>query len=185
MYGYRLNESGGRVPGPAEVVTTECVYPEKVVPASAVQALVAREIRKRVGRPTITSSPPGGLTLVNIPTLYSTTRYPQVRLPITAPVPGAITAAPEWVWTFPDTSQALGPGIAYDPAISPLRNPDAYVHTIYRSPGRQRVTLTLTWRVTFALQGVQDVDLAPITFTSMATTTAMTATNRLLAEPRR
>lgn len=184
VYGYRLDERRNRVPGPAEVVTTECVYPETVVPASQVQALAAREVRKRVGRPAITTSPPGGRTLVNIPTLYSTTRYGPVRLRVTAPVPGAITAVPEWVWTFPDTSRAFGPGIAYNPAISPLRNPDAYVNTIYDSPGPKSVTLILTWRVTFALQSVQDVDLAPITFTSTATTTAVTATNRLLTQPR-
>ena len=111
-------------------------------------------------------------------------RYGPVRLRVTAPVPGAITAVPEWVWTFPDTSRAFGPGIAYNPAISPLRNPDAYVNTIYDSPGPKSVTLILTWRVTFALQSVQDVDLAPITFTSTATTTAVTATNRLLTQPR-
>lgn len=183
--GRRLLPGGKPLPGPAEIVTTECVYPQTVVPASAIQDLVAREVRKRVGRPAITTSPPGGRTLVNIPTLYSTTRYPQVRLPVTAPVPGALTAVPEWVWTFPDTSQALGPGIAYDPTIDPLRNPDAYVNTVYPSPGPQTVTLTLTWRVTFALQDLTDVDLAPITFTNTATTTAMTATNRLLAPPRR
>jgi hypothetical protein len=157
------------------------VYPQTVVPASAVEAAVARDIRKRVGHPTITTSPPGGRTLVNIPTLYSTQRFDQVILPVTTPVPGSITAVPEWEWRFPDGSTGLGPGTPYDASVDPLVDPDHYVHTVYRTAGAQRVRMTLTWRVTFRLEDVLDVDLAPIAFTRTATTTALTAKNQLVA----
>ena len=182
-YGYRLDAIGHRVPGPAEIITTECVWPEQVVTASEVEAVVAQDVRKRVGRPSIATAPPGGRTLVNIPTIYSTQRFGQIALPVTAPVPGAITAVPEWEWHFPDGSTGLGPGTPYDAAVDPLADPDHYVHTVYRTAGEQRVRLTLTWRVAFRLEDVLDVDLAPITFTRTATTTALSAKNQLVDGP--
>jgi hypothetical protein len=171
------------VPGPADITTTECVYPEKVVPASDLQALAARRIHRLVGRPTITTAPPGPRTLVNIPTLYSTTSFDPVILGVTRPVPGRLRADAEYAWTFTGGDHALGPGSPYTPAIDPLAHPDHYLHTIYRTAGPKRATLTLTWRVSFRLQDSLDVDLAPIVFTTSSATRAMTAHSELIDQP--
>ncbi|WP_426564756.1 hypothetical protein ACPPVT_01395 [Angustibacter sp. McL0619] len=156
------------------------MYPQTVVPASAVQAVAAQHLRRHLTRPTITVAPPGGRTLVNIPTLYSAADLDPITLPITTPVPGQITATPTYTWHFPDASTAHGPGTPYDPAISPTQHPEHYLHTIYRTAGTKQTTLTLTWQVTFTLQNILDVPLQPITTTATNTTTALTAHNVLI-----
>jgi hypothetical protein len=184
--GFRLNADGARASAFPDLTPTECVYPEKVVPASDVQALAAQHLRKLVGRPTITTAPTGGRTLVNIPTLYSTTRYDPVTLDVHTPVPGQLRAVPEYAWDFTggtDHDHALGPGTPYQPGINPLTHPDHYLHTTYRTTGDKTAHLTLTWAVTFTLDGTLDVDLAPNPFTTPTTTPAVAARNELITRP--
>jgi hypothetical protein len=156
------------------------VYPEKIVPASDVQAVAAQHIRRAIPRPTITVAPPGGRTLVNIPTIYSTTGHEPVALPIATPVPGRITATPTYTWTFANGQSADGPGTPYTPAFSPSQHPDHYVHTVYDSAGTKTTRLTVSWQVMFRLQGILDVPLQPIIFSTASTTTALTARNVLV-----
>jgi hypothetical protein len=184
VFGFELTSAGEHRHRFADVVSTECVYPEKVVPASDVQAVAAQHIRRHLGRPAITVAPPGGRTLVNIPTIYSTADLDPVTLPIVAPVPGRITATPSYTWRFPNGQTASGPGTPYDESFSPSAHADHYVHTVYEAAGAKRTTLTVTWRVSFQLQDVLDVPLAPITFTAANTTRALTARNVLIDGPR-
>ena len=123
------------------------------------------EIRKRIPRPSVTSSPPGR-TLVNIPTIFSTAATPAVSLTIAQPVPGSVTATPRYRWDFGDGLTATGPGLPYRPGDVPSRNPNRYVHAVYDTSGTKHVTLTVTWAVQFQLDGVTDVPLAPIVFTA-------------------
>ena len=156
------------------------MYPEKVVPASDVQAVAAQHIRRDIPRPTITVAPPGGRTLVNIPTIYSTTGHDPVTLPITTPVPGRITATPTYTWTFANGERGNGPGTPYSPDFSPGQHPDHYLHTVYDTAGAKTTRLTVSWQVTFRLQDILDVPLQPITFATASTITALTAHNVLI-----
>ncbi len=156
------------------VQDTVCVYPEKVVPAAEVSALAHEEIRKRISAPTLTSAPPGK-TLVNIITVYSTNRQPEPRIDVTTPVPGSIGAVPEYRWDFGDGQTALGPGLQWSAPDDPNKLPGKYLGPVWRTSGIKHVTLTVTWRVRFQLQGVIDVPLEPIVFTVTEDKQVMTA----------
>jgi hypothetical protein len=168
-----LRHDGTRENVPA-VQDTVCVYPEKVVPAAEVSALAHEEIRKRISAPTLTSAPPGK-TLVNIITVYSTNRQPEPRIDITTPVPGSIVAMPEYRWDFGDGQTALGPGLQWSAPDDPNKLPGKYLGPVWRTSGIKHVTLTVTWRVRFQLQGVIDVPLEPIVFTATEDKQVMTA----------
>ena len=153
---------------------TVCGYPERVVPAGEVSALAHEEIRKRITAPTLTSAPPGK-TLVNIITVYSTNRQPEPRIDVTTPVPGSIVAVPEYRWDFGDGQTALGPGLQWSAPDDPNKLPGKYLGPVWRTSGIKHVTLTVTWRVRFQLEGVIDVPLEPIVFTATEDKQVMTA----------
>ena len=46
------------------------------------------------------------------------------------------------------------------------KNPEYYTGAKYTTAGTKHVTLTVTWRVTFRLEGVQDIPLQPIVMTA-------------------
>jgi hypothetical protein len=73
-----------------------------------IEALAREEIEKAVSDPTITVAPPGGKTLVNIPTIFSAPDAKAVTLTITTPVPGTITAIPEYRWDMDDGLTGAG-----------------------------------------------------------------------------
>jgi len=144
-----------------------------------VQALARQQIEKAVTRPKITVAPPGGKTLVNIPTIFSAPEPTPVTLTITTPVPGTITAIPEYTWDFGDGLTGVGAGTPYLASVDPMKHPDSYLHAIYLKGGPKHITATLAWKVTFALQGTNPVDLAPIVFTNTTDIQVMTAKARL------
>lgn len=160
-----VDSSGRDLPGAAPSIENVCHYRGRSVPVAAVEALAHEEIRKRLVSPTVTSAPPG-TTLVNLPTIFSTEPQPPPRIDITTPVPGSITATPSYRWDFGDGLGGLGPGIPYQRGDRPSRDPGKYLHAVYASTGTKHVTLTVTWAVTFRLEGVTEVALAPIVFTA-------------------
>ncbi len=128
-------------------------------------AAAHEEIRKRISAATLASAP-AGKTLINIITIYSTTPQPEPRIDITTPVPGSIVAVPEYRWDFGDGLTAVGPGLPYQAGDDPAKLPGKYLGPIWRTGGTKHVTLTVTWRVRFLLEGLVDVPLAPIVFTA-------------------
>ncbi|HRB99833.1 MAG TPA: hypothetical protein PKZ38_07135 [Dermatophilaceae bacterium] len=130
-----------------------------------------------MGHPSISVQPPGGQTLVNIPTIFSAAEQRTTTLPITAPVPGQIKAVPSYSWTFGDGLTGTGSGHPFTPSIVPNEtgNNGYYVVAVYRQPGTKSITATLRWDVTFTLQGFGTITLAPIVFTDTVQLNARTA----------
>ncbi len=162
---YYLASDDGTAIEPALGVETVCVSPGATVPISVVAAAAHEEIRKRISAATLASAP-AGKTLINIITIYSTTPQPEPRIDITTPVPGSIVAVPEYRWDFGDGLTAVGPGLPYQAGDDPAKLPGKYLGPIWRTGGTKHVTLTVTWRVRFLLEGLVDVPLAPIVFTA-------------------
>ena len=156
---------------------TACRYYGRTVTLAEVQTAARQEIERHVGHPSISVQPPGGQTLVNIPTLFSAAEQRTTTLPITAPVPGQIKAVPSYSWTFGDGLTGAGSGHPFTPSIVPNEtgNNGYYVVAVYRQPGTKSITATLRWDVTFTLQGFGTITLAPIVFTDTVQLNARTA----------
>lgn len=156
---------------------TACRYYGRTVTLAEVQTAARQEIERHVGHPSISVQPPGGQTLVNIPTIFSAAEQRTTTLPITAPVPGQIKAVPSYSWTFGDGLTGTGSGHPFTPSIVPNEtgNNGYYVVAVYRQPGTKSITATLRWDVTFTLQGFGTITLAPIVFTDTVQLNARTA----------
>ncbi|MBK8756355.1 MAG: hypothetical protein IPM08_04395 [Actinomycetales bacterium] len=102
---------------------------------------------------------------MNLFTIFSAASAPEQAIAITDPVPGEVRAVPEYSWDFGDGLTGRGPGTPFDPDVLPSRNRGYYLGATYTNPGTKHVTVTVTWRVTFRLEGVIDVPLAPIVMT--------------------
>ena len=152
--------NGLRSPTPTSIELV-CVYPGRSVALAVVQAAVHEEVRKRIPSPTVVSAPPG-VSLVNLLTIFSTTPAAEQVISFTVPVPGEVRAVPEYTWDFGDGIQGVGPGRPFTSSVLPSANPGYYTGATYSRPGMKHVTLTVTWRVTFRLEGVQDIPLDPI-----------------------
>ena len=161
---YLVLPDGSRSPTPA---TTElvCVYPGARVPLAVVEAAAHEEIRKRIPSPSVVSSPPGQ-SVVNLFTIFSTVPAAEQAITFTTPVPGEVRAVPEYAWDFGDGLTGVGPGKPFDPGVLPSKNRGYYLGATYAKPGSKHVTVTVTWRVTFRLEGVTSVPLAPIVMTA-------------------
>lgn len=141
-----------------------CVYSGRAVPLAAVESVARDKIQKKLPQPFVTSAPPGQ-SLVNLFTIFSAASAPEQAIAITDPVPGEVRAVPEYSWDFGDGLTGRGPGTPFDPDVLPSRNRGYYLGATYTNPGTKHVTVTVTWRVTFRLEGVIDVPLAPIVMT--------------------
>jgi hypothetical protein len=163
--------------------TGVCKYAGRTVPMSDVMAAARQSIEKQVGRPSIIAQPPGGVTLVNFTSLFHAPFQDVTSLVITAPVSATITATPYYTWDLGDGITGEGAGHPYDQRFDPKspRSDDYYVKAVYRSRGTKHVTLTLTWNATISLNDSGAIPLEPILFTADTTTTAKTATARLVA----
>ena len=163
--------------GPWLEAQTACRYYGRTVPLAEVQTAARQEIERRVGHPSISVQPPGGQTLVNIPTIFSAAEQRTTTLPITSPVPGQIKAVPSYSWTFGDGLTGTGSGHPFTPSIVPNEsgNNGYYVVAVYRQPGTKSITATLRWDVTFTLQGFGTITPAPIVFTDTVQLHARTA----------
>jgi hypothetical protein len=173
-----MRPDGTKTPGAGEH-SSACEYPLESIPLANVEALARQRLEKAVSHPTITVAPPGGKTLVNIPTIFSAPEPKPITLTIITPVPGTIAAVPEYTWDFDDGLTGVGAGMPYSSSLDPVEHPDSYLHAVYLGGGTKHITATLTWHVTFTLEGNGSVDLAPIVFTQTADIQAMTAKARL------
>ncbi|MBK8757838.1 MAG: PKD domain-containing protein [Actinomycetales bacterium] len=135
------------------------------MPLADVKCAVHEAISKRIPTPTVTSAPPGK-SLVNLFTIYSTAPAPEQAITFTTPVPGEVRAIPEYTWNFDDGRTGIGPGTPFTETHLPSRSPGYYLGATYTTPGTKHVTLTVTWRVTFRLEGVTDIPLTPIIMTA-------------------
>ena len=142
-----------------------CQYPGRSVPLVVVEAAVREEIRRRIPSPLVVSSPPGR-SVVNLFTIFSTVPAAEQAITFTTPVPGEVRAVPEYVWDFGDGLTGVGPGKPFDSGVLPSKNKGYYLGATYAKPGSKHVTVTVTWRVTFRLEGVTSVPLAPIVMTA-------------------
>ena len=142
-----------------------CEYSGRSVPLAVVEAEAHEEIRKRIPVPSVVSSPPGH-SLVNLFTIFSTVPAAEQAITFTTPVPGEVRAVPEYAWDFGDGLTGLGPGTPFDPEVLPSKNKGYYLGATYPKPGSKHVALTVTWRVTFRLEGITSVPLAPIVMTA-------------------
>ncbi len=161
-----------------------CVYQGRSVPMADVVAAVRQELVKEVGRPKITVQPPGGRALVNLPVVFSAPAQHRTTLTISQPLPGRISADPTYSWDLGEGQQGSGAGHRYTAAVDPedAASDGYYVKALYRQVGPHRATLTLTWDATVTIgtgPGALTVPLDPIRFTATATTTTVSATNRL------
>ena len=161
---FALDAGGNRLLPPVSDASV-CDYPGRSVPLSAVQAAVHEELRKRIPSPSVTSAPPG-VSLVNLLTIFSTTPAAEQAIAFAQPVPGEVRAVPEYTWDFGDGIHGVGPGKPFTSSVLPSKNPEYYTGAKYTQPGTKHVTLTVTWRVTFRLEGVQDIPLQPIVMTA-------------------
>ena len=161
---YRLSAVNERVFPPVGEASV-CEYPGKSVPLAVVEAAAHEEIRKRIPVPSVVSSPPGH-SLVNLFTIFSTVPAAEQAITFTTPVPGEVRAVPEYVWDFGDGLTGSGPGTPFDPEVLPSKNKGYYLGATYTKPGSKHVALTVTWRVTFRLEGITSVPLAPIVMTA-------------------
>ena len=163
--GRQVDANGKYVPNAPVLISYVCDYPGRSVPLSAVQAAVHEELRKRIPSPSVTSAPPG-VSLVNLLTIFSTTPAAEQAIAFAQPVPGEVRAVPEYTWDFGDGIHGVGPGKPFTSSVLPSKNPEYYTGAKYTQPGTKHVTLTVTWRVTFRLEGVQDIPLEPIVMTA-------------------
>lgn len=125
------------------------------VPLADVQALLADYLREELlPQPTV-SVQPDGRGFAGLPTIVSTPVPPAFTFNVDEPVLATISAVPTYYWTFGDGATGPNaPGRPYDPEISPLQFPDAYVAHSYDEPGEYLITLTVTWTGTFTVPGV-------------------------------
>jgi hypothetical protein len=65
--------------------------------------------------------------------------------------------------------------MAYQYPDDPAKLPGKYLGPVWRTGGTKHVTLTVTWRVRFMLDGLVDVPLEPIVFTASGDKTVATA----------
>ncbi len=163
-WAFPLDSSGRRLPVPP-ITSNACQYPGRSVPLAVVEAAAHEEIRKRIPSPSVVSSPPGP-SVVNLFTIFSTVPAAEQAITFTTPVPGEVRAVPEYVWDFGDGLTGVGPGKPFDPGVLPSKNRGYYLGATYAKPGSKHVTVTVTWRVTFRLEGVTSVPLAPIVMTA-------------------
>jgi hypothetical protein len=166
QFSRRVNQASA----PWELQGSQCLAGERRVDLADVEAEVRRIVEERfrdIAQPTIELAP-ASAALVNLPVLAWTADRRDVTLDITQPLPGRITASPEYRWEWSNGATASGPGRAYSPAVSPTADPGYYVATTYDRPGRADVTLTVRWNGQVTVPGVPAVDIDALVYTSSA-----------------
>jgi hypothetical protein len=142
-------------PGPETCVGGDAAPP---APAQVTSAKVLTAFRSvPLPTPTLGMSPPDGITLVNLPTIFFTRAEPfwrdlkllgrRVHLEI-APVSYAWSVGPGAEFT---TDWA---GAPYQDGVTPQEDPDAYVTWTYpHAAASQAATVRVTWGATWTLDG--------------------------------
>jgi len=155
---------------PGGVEAAACAAEGGAVPLATAQATLVNYLREaNLPQPRVAAYP-GARSFANLPTVFSSQRPAPFVLNVDQPLIATITATPHYRWEFGDgTTGPDSPGRTYDPAISPVDHPDAYVSHAYARPGRYQVTLTVTWNGTFTVPGpAQTFPLDPVVLTATA-----------------
>lgn len=122
--------------------------------------------------------------LVNLPIVFSTTPHEPRTVDVDVPLPAQLRAEPHWAWSFGDG--AIGrdwPGLPYDPAVSPTRNPGHYLSHAYRDTTPRTAQLTVTWSGVFVVPGIAvEFDLDPVVFTAAQAIAPREARAELVAD---
>ena len=149
---------------------SRCIPGEQRVDLADVEAEVQRILEERfreVAAPSIELAPAVS-GLVNLPVLAWTDDPGEFRLQIEQPLPGAITATPEYRWVWSNGATSVGPGTPYSPAVSPTEQDGYYVSSVFDRRGEASVTLTVTWTGAVAVPGVAPVPISPLVYTAAA-----------------
>ena len=148
----------------------KCMNPPVMIPLGDVQSAIVRYLRERhLPKPIISTAPPGGRGLVNLTLLFWTQDAAAVHLDITVPLPARLTATPSYAWNFGDgTVGPDDPGTPYQDGVLPGKNPGYYAVThAYAASGAVTATVTVTWRATFTVPGIDQTFAVPaIVFTA-------------------
>lgn len=167
----RLAEGDAWEPWPgreAECRTASIVesYPLEDIRAEIVGVL--EEHFEEVSDPEVTVAPARN-AVVNLPVLASTEDVGDIGFEIENPLPGSVTAAPSYAWSWSNGTGAAGPGRGYD-GTSPVDNEAYYpVRATYTSSGTHSVGLAVTWEIGLTVPGLPVIsDIEPIVFESAA-----------------
>lgn len=106
---------------------------------------------------TIGIAPPGGVTLVGLPTVFWVTGVAPHSVAVA--IDGAsvqITVTPSLTWVFGDgtSTTTTWVGRPYSPAVDPQADPGYYLLHTYRAAGPMQVSLLVTWSPTYEIKGV-------------------------------
>ena len=93
-------------------------------------------------------------------------QHPNKRSTSPPRCPARSEPSPNTPGNFDDGRTGIGPGTPFTETHLPSRSPGYYLGATYTTPGTKHVTLTVTWRVTFRLEGVTDIPLTPIIMTA-------------------
>ncbi len=149
-----------------QVVGETCVAGDNRVDVAEVEREVERVIEDRfseITTPALHVAPDGG-ALVNLPVLVWTDPSEDLSFAIDQPLPGRVSASPEYDWTFSDGTTGSGVGRPFEAALAPSQVPDYYLHTTYRRPGPADVTLNATWSGTVTVQDLAPVPIEPLVY---------------------
>ena len=124
---------------------------------------------------------PGGRTLVNLPTIVSTS-YPEgvgapaellsleearVRIPIDIEKPGEnltgeIIAQADFVWRFEGAGTATGRGRPYVEGKTPQNSPGYYTTGTFTDTGSRSISLTATWTGEVTVETLAPEEIEPV-----------------------
>ena len=143
---------GHTEPGPQVCVGGEQAPAKQLTAERVLQAF--REVP--LPTPSLGTSPPDGMTLVNVPTIFYTRAEPfgrdvrvlgrRVHLEI-APV------SYEWRVGQGGDFETTSPGSPYQRGVTPQSDPDAYVTWTYDSASSEAASVRVVWGATWSLGG--------------------------------
>jgi hypothetical protein len=139
-------------------------------------AVVAAELAERaeaqvvLPAPAVSSNPPGGLAVINVPVwLWVGDWATQSASASAAGVTATVSAAPtQVVWDMGDghSTTCAGPGVPYDPERSDLEQHTSCSYNYWQTAGEFTVTAVESWHVTYTATNGQSGDLGVLTRTA-------------------
>ncbi len=121
-------------------------------------------------QPAITSNPPNGVDVINVPVWLWTNNWATLTATATAAgVSATVTAAPTQIaWNMGDghTVVCAGPGTAYNAAVADDAQHTDCSYTYWQKAGDVTVTATETWHITYTATNGEAGDLGTATRTA-------------------
>lgn len=156
LYNTQLVYDDGRAPTPGSAICIrepDAEAPPKVTPGAVLAAF------RKVPLPTpeLGASPPGGTTLVNLPTIFYTAAEPFTRQVVVLGRQVRLEIAPvsyEWSVGQGGTFETSWAGQKYRRALDPAANPSAYITWTYADADvTERTGVTVVWGATYSVNG--------------------------------